>query len=206
MITNTQNTCLHFSAIEVYGHKMSDKGQRGINLVALNAETHKVILRKSYDMYGNKEASHDLARDYKKLSKSTIVIASVKDEGSTLFYEEARALFGDIGSKEVWSLGFREAWSFIGIKGQGQFVEKRGGRVGAGVILGYAQPDKVVKKEKEVKKGSTIEVYSAGYLAGKANSYAMIKVDDVEVVSRDSSRRGINLVILNGGDHSVRQL
>lgn len=117
---------------------MDEKGQRGVNIVALNAQTHKVILRKSYDTYGNQNASHDMVRDFKNLSKSTIIIASIKDEGSALFTQEARALFGAIGSKDVMSLGFREAWSFIGIKGQNQFVEKRGSRVGAGVILGYA--------------------------------------------------------------------
>lgn len=38
---------------------------------------------------------------------------------------------------------------------------------------------------------------------GKENSYAVIKINDEEIVSRKQSRRGINLVILNGEDHSV---
>lgn len=85
MVSNKKKSCLHFATIEVYGSYLSPDGSRGLNVVALNAQTHKVVLRKSYDTYGNKNASRDLIRDYKELSRGTIVIVSVKDEGSKLF-------------------------------------------------------------------------------------------------------------------------
>lgn len=75
--------------------------------------------------------------------------------------------------------------------------------VQTGVIFGYA---KVVKKEKkvpEVSTGSKIEIFSAGYKNGKKNSYATITIDGKEIVPRTDSRRGINLVVLNGADHKV---
>jgi len=203
MVSNRKNTCLHFSSIEVHGYYMDPKGSRGLNVVALNPENHKVVLRKSYDTYSNDNASGDLVRDYRELKRGSIVIVSVKDEGSKKFSDDAKALFTKIGSKDVSSLKFREGWAFIGIKGSGQFVEKKGGRVGTGLILGYAQPERKVKKTKEVSQGSEIVIYSGGYKAGKKNSYATITVNGEDVLSKKKSRRGINLVVLNGENHEV---
>jgi hypothetical protein len=108
---------------------MDPSGSRGLNLVALDARTHKVIHAKSYDTYGRSNASGDLIKDFKSIKNGSILIVAVKDEGSRQFSKEARSLFETIGSKEVTALGYREGWGFIGVKGQKQFVEKRAGMV-----------------------------------------------------------------------------
>jgi hypothetical protein len=63
---------------EVFTNK--DAG-RGINLVALDFETHKVIFTGKYDTHGDGKASDRLLADFKdKLPQICIVVAGVKDE------------------------------------------------------------------------------------------------------------------------------
>lgn len=57
-------------------------------------------------------------------------------------------------------------------------MEKRGGKVATGIILGYAVPTQKAKKVTTVKQASNISVWSSGFINGKANSYATIKIDD----------------------------
>ena len=71
------------------------------------------------------------------------------------------------------------------------------------MILGYAKKVKVEKKVSRTEGGSRIRVWSSGYKNGKKNSYATITVEDKEIVTRESSKRGFNVVALNGADHSV---
>jgi hypothetical protein len=42
---------------EVVATSTNDKGGRGLNIVAVDPFTHKVILAKTYDTYGSAEAS-----------------------------------------------------------------------------------------------------------------------------------------------------
>lgn len=140
MVRNTMKTCLHFSSIEVKGFRMDPNGSRGINVVALDARDHTVLMAKSYDTYGNDNASGDMIKDLNGVRRGSIIIAAVRDEGSKKFTADARALFAKWGSAEVSKLGFREGWSFIGVKGQANGVEKRGaGMNEMGVVLGYAK-------------------------------------------------------------------
>jgi hypothetical protein len=71
-----------------------------------------------------------------------------------------------IGSVEVSKLAYREAWAFIGVKGQKKFLEKRGATAGTGAIMSYATVTKTTTKSTKVDGGSKIEVVSAGYKDG----------------------------------------
>jgi len=46
---------------------MDASGSRGLNLVALDARTHKILMAKSYDTYGRSNASGDLIKDFKRI-------------------------------------------------------------------------------------------------------------------------------------------
>lgn len=127
MVRNTRKTCLHFTTIEVTGHRMDSNGSRGFNIVGLDARDHTVLLAKAYDTFGNNDASSDMMKDLKGLRRGSIVIASVKDEGSRKLSAEVKNIFTKWGSKEISKLGFREGFAFIGVKGQRNGVEKRGG-------------------------------------------------------------------------------
>lgn len=206
MVRNTLKKCLHFSHIKVIGQYMDPNGSRGINVVALNARNHEILLAKSYDTYANDNASGDLVADLKGIRRGSIIIAAVKDEASKKLNDDVKALFNRMGSKEVNSLGFREGWAFIGVKGQKNGNEKRGKFNEMGLILGYAKRVKRTRTKEEIAAGSSIEIYSAGHLADKnggANSYAEIRVNGEFVVNKQNSKRGLNVVVLNGPDHKI---
>jgi len=95
-------------------------------------------LRASYDTYGNDKGSDDFVEDFRKLKRGSIIIVGVKDEASAKFSAEAKAVFAKMGSKAVSELKYRQAWAFIGVKGQDGAVEKAGETAGTGVIIGYA--------------------------------------------------------------------
>jgi hypothetical protein len=140
MVRNTMKKCLHFTSIEVTGYRMDVNGSRGVNVVALDARDHSVLLAKSYDTYANDNASGDMIKDLRGVRRGSIIVAAVKDEGSKKLSAEAKELFTKWGSAQVNSLEFRQGWAFIGVKGQANGVEKRGaGMNEMGVVLGYAK-------------------------------------------------------------------
>jgi len=117
MVRNTLNKCLHFTSIEVTGSRMDTNGGRGINVVALNQRDHSILLAKSYDTFANENASQDMINDLKGVRRGSVIVAAVRDEGSKKLSTEVKAMFGKWGSKEIHSLGHREGWAFIGVKG-----------------------------------------------------------------------------------------
>lgn len=138
---------------------------RGINIVALDFETHKVVFTGKYDTYGDAGASARLISDFKeKLPQFCIVVAAVKDEASNKLDKAVKGLFQELGSKQIKSLKFREGWSFVGVKGVKKSAEKRGHTADAALIIGYGKISrKEVRKETvtkvdAVKGGSRIEV------------------------------------------------
>jgi hypothetical protein len=206
MVRNTLSKCLHFANIKVVGKVMDPNGSRGINVIALNAKNHEVLLAKSYDTYANDNASADLVADMRGIRRGSIIIAAVKDEASNKLQPEAKELFSKMGSAEINQLGFREGWAFIGVKGQNNGNEKRGKFNEMGLILGYAKRVKKTRTKEEIAAGSSIEIYSAGNEANRSggeNSYAEIRINGEFVVNKQNSKRGINLVVLNGPDHKI---
>jgi len=203
MVRNTLKKCLHFTSIEVKGFRMDNDGNRGVNLVAISASDHTVLLAKSYDLAGNNKADEALVRDVRGLRRGTIVLAAVRGDAKANKSKEVMDTFAELGSKEILSLGEKEGWGFIGVRGQTNAIEKRGGYNEFGVVLGYAKRTRRTRTREESQAGSSIEVFSAGYAAGKENSYAEIRINGDDVVSRKNSKRGINVVALNGADHKI---
>jgi hypothetical protein len=150
-----------------------------------------------------------MLKDFKaELPQFCIIMVGVKDEGSAKLSKEVRAYFKAMGSNKIGSLGHRQGWAFIGIKGMTKFAEKKGTKVGTGLILGYGKITKrVSKKTKEVKQvakkvkgGSRIEVQSAGFTTG---NFVSIKVAGQTLVDKTSGKRGLNLVALDAFTHKV---
>lgn len=115
----------------------------------------------------------------------TVFMVAVKDEASAKLSEPVKQFFAKLGSIEILALGMRDAWAFVGVKGQKAFVEKRGEAVGTGAILGYAKEVKKTRKTTKVTGGSKIEVHSAGFTDGPPQSAgsARILVNDKEVLT-----------------------
>jgi len=112
-----------------------------------------------------------------------------------------------MGSKEINSLKFREGWAFFGVKNMNtpMFMEKKGtgSIIKLELTAGFAKAVKKTQKKEVIQNGSRIEAFSAGYRTGKENSMATIKINGQEIVTGENSRRGINLIVLNGSDHKV---
>jgi len=130
----------NYAIVNVAGkmHVSKETAKNGINVVALDATTHKLILNKDYDTSRDSGASAKFIEDFKNLPAASVILVAVKNEASKLLSTEAKEVFGSMGSVEVYNLGLAEGWAFIGVKGQKIFVEKRGDIVGTGAIMSYA--------------------------------------------------------------------
>jgi len=189
---------------EVFTNK--DAG-RGINIVALDFENHKVVFKGSYDTYADPNASVKMIADFKdKLPQYCIVVAAAKDEASSKLSKEVKGLFRDLGSKNISNLKFREGWAFIGVRGVKKSTEKRGNTAGVAMVIGYGKiTKKEVRKEvrtkvEPVKGGSRIEVQSAGF---KHGNFATINIQGQMIVNHDSGKRGLNVVALEPFKHEL---
>jgi len=58
-----------------------------------------------------------MINDLKGVRRGSVIVAAVKDNASKKLSTEAKSMFGRWGSKEIKSLGVREGWAFIGVKG-----------------------------------------------------------------------------------------
>jgi hypothetical protein len=111
---------------QVFTTEAKKDGGRGFNVVALEPRTHNVIFKGAFDTYGDNDASANLHQELKELPEGTIFIIGVKDEGSTRLGKHLKKWLKEMGSKEIDTLGFREAYACIGIVGQNAFGEKKG--------------------------------------------------------------------------------
>lgn len=125
---------------------------RGINVIALAGQNHEVIATKSYDTHGDPNASQQLVEDAAQAPPGTVVIAVVKDSAHKNLSQAAKDIFIGMGATEISSLGSREGWLFMGVTGSKQHVEKRGGEVAAGMILGYARVERTTTRTKTATK------------------------------------------------------
>jgi hypothetical protein len=179
-----------------------DKGCVGLNVVAADPFSHKVLLAKAYDTHSNEGASKDLLSDLKGLPAGAIILTSVRDEASNALSAKVKKFYEKMGSQHVDALGFRHSWAFIGVKGQEAYTEERSANemVGTGAILGYAKKVKHTKKVTKITGGSKIEVHSAGF---KDGNFAKVLVNEKEVFTNKEAGRGINIVALDFETHKV---
>jgi len=84
-----------------------EQASRGLNVAVLDGRTHKLIMRKTYDTWGNASDVKALVQDAKKIPKGSVFIAVVKDEASRLLNDEARNIFIKMGSEEIKNLDTR---------------------------------------------------------------------------------------------------
>jgi hypothetical protein len=94
-----------------------EKGCRGLNVVAADAFTHKVLFAKSYDTDADGKASDAFLKDVTATPEGTVLLVSVRDEGSKILNGKVKKFFSKMGSNDVNQLGFRHSWAFIGVKG-----------------------------------------------------------------------------------------
>ena len=85
---------------------------RGLHVVLFNPFNGYVEWAKVYDTYKRPEF-FDLFVD-SEMPEGWIVVAACKDECSTHLSREGKQFFSDMGSREIWKLGYRQGFAFIG--------------------------------------------------------------------------------------------
>ncbi|KAG5838243.1 protein FAM3A-like isoform X1 [Anguilla rostrata] len=88
---------------------------RGLNIALVNGVSGELLEIKSFDMWAGDVA--DLLKFLRPLHEGTLVFVASFDDPATKLNDEARALFGELGSTAVKELGFRDSWVFVGAKG-----------------------------------------------------------------------------------------
>lgn len=89
-------------------------GARGINLVALQATTGRLLATRSFDTYAQAQQSDSLAAFINSLSTGTVVLAAVRDDGANQLKAPAIQALQSIGSQEIVNLSYRDSWACIG--------------------------------------------------------------------------------------------
>jgi hypothetical protein len=116
-----------FGHIYVDGQDVSP-GERGYNVVALDAVTGEVELRGHFDTFASEEDSSRLADFIAGIPNGKIVSVAVEDEASLHLTEDAVDALRTIGAKEDLRDLFRWEHAIIGVKGAepGQALEATG--------------------------------------------------------------------------------
>ena len=88
---------------------------RGLHIVVINSIDGNVEMAKVFDTYKssegfNKLITHDIPDGY-------IIVAACSDECTSNLSYDFKSWFENIGSKEIWNIGYRHSYSFIGIMG-----------------------------------------------------------------------------------------
>ena len=78
---------------------------------------------KVFDTYGS--SANFEAFIQKPIPDDYIIAAACKDEGATKLSEAVKQWFADMGSKQIWGLGYRQGFAFIGRTGCNESTEKK---------------------------------------------------------------------------------
>ena len=94
----------------------------------MNPKNGQVISACVFDTY-TKSSRFDSFVD-KPIPEGCVVVAACKDECNTNISQKGKHWFSKMGSKEIWELGYREGYVFIGVAGGNEANEKRSLRKG----------------------------------------------------------------------------
>ena len=100
-----------------------DGHHRGLHIVVLNPRSCLVEWAQAYDTY---QSSEELDKFIDAgLPIGHIVIAACKDECRKHLSKQAQLWFATMGSSEIWKLGYRCGFAFIGVYGKQEANEQR---------------------------------------------------------------------------------
>ena len=112
------------NSMQVPVEKNESGHYRGLHLVIINPKSGQVESAKVFDTYKTSAALDELIRG--GIPFGSIVVAACKDDCATNLSKYAKSWFAKMGSKEIWKLGYRQGFAFIGVlSGKDEFQEKR---------------------------------------------------------------------------------
>lgn len=104
-------------AVNEHGHT------RGLHIVIINPGNGKVMFAKVFDTYKRSDTFDAFVA--KGVPDGYIVVAACKDECTRNLSTDAKSWFAKMGSKEIFSLSYRQGFGFIGTAGKKDAHEKR---------------------------------------------------------------------------------
>lgn len=99
---------------------------RGHNLAVISPTNGQVLFVRTYDILTSQDEANAMADLIHDLVPGSYVLISIMDEGSYNMTERAYQALESIGSKLCRSVGYRDSWAIVGIKGApiGSVAEK----------------------------------------------------------------------------------
>ena len=98
---------------------------RGLHIVVFDTQRGFILHSKAFDLYKSTVSFDDFIR--RPLADGNLVIAACKDDISTCLSDEAKTWFAEMGSKDIFKVGYRHSFAFIGTVGETTCLEKSGG-------------------------------------------------------------------------------
>ena len=98
---------------------------RGLHIVVIDPTDGSVEWATVFDTYESPEGFDGFIAKDLHLKQGSIVAAACKDDCATKLSLRGRQWFANMGSKEIWNLGYRQGFAFIGISGREEVNEKR---------------------------------------------------------------------------------
>lgn len=92
-------------------------------MVVINSSNGDFEVAKVFDTYKTSEELDQFIHG--AAAEGDIVIAACKDDCVTNLSEKGKQWFADMGSTEIWDLGYRCGFAFIGIFGIKEAHERR---------------------------------------------------------------------------------
>ena len=87
-----------------------------MHIVVFNPFAGKIVSAQVFDTYQTAAGFDNFITQ--TLPDGFIVIVACKDECMTSLTNQRKQWFANMGSKEIWSLGYRCAFAFIGVAGK----------------------------------------------------------------------------------------
>ncbi|CAH1266051.1 TMEM2 [Branchiostoma lanceolatum] len=109
-----------------YYYDSYNRWTRGINIRAIDETSGAVVDLADFDTFESEEESRRLAKFIDQIPSGRIVALAANDEASRKLGDSAKSKIKELGSVEVDSLGHRDPWAFVGVKGDpSSAVEQR---------------------------------------------------------------------------------
>ncbi|KAI8511538.1 hypothetical protein Bbelb_106380, partial [Branchiostoma belcheri] len=100
-----------------YYYDSYNRWTRGVNIRAIDETSGSVVDLADFDTYDSDEESRRLADFIERIPSGRIVALAANDEASRWLEDSAKSKIRELGSVEVDSLGHRDPWAFVGVKG-----------------------------------------------------------------------------------------
>lgn len=182
----------------VDGVKADHHITRGITLAIVEPSTGTFARCKSFDTYSSKSESTALVKFIDTIQAGKIVVGLVSDEASQSLNDDARMALQQIGSSRIRDISHRYPWAIVGRKGcpPGSVPELH-------MAKGVVAVQLVCRFDSATfaRPYYCLRAASAGYNVG---DHASISVDYKPILSRDDAKRGLNVVVFDGKDYSVK--